>query len=296
MALNEGFITAYDGVRLSYTMLGTGGNTIVIPNAVHMIDSFQGLASRHTVIFFDLRNRGRSESVGDRKLLARGIHHDVDDIEAIRQDFGVEKFTLLGHSYVGLTAILYAMKFGRSLDRVIQIGPSQSRAGTQYPAHLTCVDATFVAFMNKLSQLHQNKTENPLEAGRKFWDALRELMVFRPADAEKINWTPYRYPNELNFMPHWMENLSPSIQALKLSADDLSNVKMPVLVIHGRKDRQSPYGAGREWALTLPNGRLITIEDAAHVPWIEAPELIFDSIETFLQGVWPEVAEQVRSL
>jgi pimeloyl-ACP methyl ester carboxylesterase len=133
-------------------MLGTGGNTIVIPNAVHMIDSFQGLARGHRVIFFDLRNRGRSESVADRKLLTHGIHHDVDDIEAIRHHFGVEKSALLGHSYVGLTAVLYAMKFGRCLDRVIQIGPVQLRAGSQYPAHLTCVDAAFAAFMNKLSQ------------------------------------------------------------------------------------------------------------------------------------------------
>jgi pimeloyl-ACP methyl ester carboxylesterase len=97
-------------------------------------------------------------------------------------------------------------------------------------------------------------------------------------------------------MVHWTENLSPSIQALNLSDEDLLKVKMPVLIIHGKKDRQSPYGAGRDWALMLPNARLVTIEDAAHVPWIEAPGLVFDSIETFLQGRWPDAAEKVHSL
>ena len=37
-------------------------------------------------------------------------------------------------------------------------------------------------------------------------------------------------------------------------------------------------------------GRLVTVENAAHVPWIEAPEKVFGCIETFLDGMWPEAA------
>jgi pimeloyl-ACP methyl ester carboxylesterase len=48
--------------------------------------------------------------------------------------------------------------------------------------------------------------------------------------------------------------------------------------------------------LILPNARLVTVENAAHVPWIEAPEKVFGSIETFLDGAWPEAAEVVKSL
>src|SRR5437667_10930358 len=39
------------------------------------------------------------------------------------------------------------------------------------------------------------------------------------------------------------------------------------LTVHGTKDRSSPYGGGREWALMLPNARLLTIENVAHAPW-----------------------------
>jgi pimeloyl-ACP methyl ester carboxylesterase len=59
-----------------------------------MFDSFQHLAEHRTVIFFDSRNRGGSDSVGDRSKLARGIHHDVDDLEAVRRHFGTEVCTL----------------------------------------------------------------------------------------------------------------------------------------------------------------------------------------------------------
>jgi len=46
----------------------------------------------------------------------------------------------------------------------------------------------------------------------------------------------------------------------------------------------------------LPNARLVTVENAAHVPWIEAPERVFGSIERFLDGAWPESGEDVKSL
>jgi pimeloyl-ACP methyl ester carboxylesterase len=40
----------------------------------------------------------------------------------------------------------------------------------------------------------------------------------------------------------------------------------------------------------LPNARLPTVENAAHVPWIEAPGRVFGAIRTFLDGAWPEGA------
>jgi pimeloyl-ACP methyl ester carboxylesterase len=65
---------------------------------------------------------------------------------------------------------------------------------------------------------------------------------------------------------------------------------MPVLVVHGINDRSAPYGAGRDWAALLPNARLLTVDNAGHVPWIEAPELVLGSIRTFLDGEWPALA------
>jgi pimeloyl-ACP methyl ester carboxylesterase len=33
--------------------------------------------------------------------------------------------------------------------------------------------------------------------------------------------------------------------------------------------------------------RLVTIENAAHLPWIESPEKVSRSIQIFLDGGWP---------
>jgi proline iminopeptidase len=286
---SEGYVTTSDGVRLFFRKLGTGSPAVIIPNAVHMFESFRRLADYRTIIFFDLRNRGASDSVSDSSKLAKGIQHDVDDLEAVRQYFGLEKVDMVGHSYLGLMVILYALQHPKHVNRVVQIGPAQPNAAKQYPSHLTGADQTLAVFAKKLG-------EEPRMACRDFWELIKVLMVAHPADASKINWTPCDYPNEIGFMKHWSENILPSILRLSLPAEEVRKVKAPVLTIHGARDRQAPYGGGREWALMLPNARLITVEDAAHVPWIEAPEKVFGSIETFLRGAWPQAAETVTSL
>lgn len=294
MPPDEGYATTEDGVRLFYRKLGNGPSTVIIPNAIHMFDSFQHLAGNRTVIFFDLRNRGRSDSVGDSARLTGGIHHDVDDLEAVRRHFGIDRVNAIGHSYVGLTVILYALKYPDHAGRLVQIGPVQPNARTQYPAHLTGADRTLAEFMGKLAEL-QKEEQSPQESCRKFWELIRVLYVANAVDAGKIHWTPCDYPNEyLHFMKHWMGNILPSIQALDLRPEQLSKVKAQVLTIHGRRDRQAPYGGGREWAAVLPDARLVTVEEAAHVPWIEAPEKVFGAIETFLDGAWPDAAEVVE--
>ena len=180
MLPSEGFITTPDGVRLFFQTLGSSQNFVIIPNAVHMFDSFKCLADNHTFIFFDLRNRGGSDAVSEHSKLARGIHQDVDDIEAVRRHFGIDRVVLLGHSYQGLGIVLYALKYPAHVHRLVQIGAMQPHAATQYPEHLTGADATLAEFHSKLAQLQQEWTSGePREMGMKFWALMRVLMVLR---------------------------------------------------------------------------------------------------------------------
>lgn len=48
--------------------------------------------------------------------------------------------------------------------------------------------------------------------------------------------------------------------------------------------------------MMLPEARLLTIEEGAHGPWIEAPDRVFGGIRPFLRGEWPEQAEIVAVL
>jgi pimeloyl-ACP methyl ester carboxylesterase len=139
----------------------------------------------------------------------------------------------------------------------------------------------------------QRQLEAPIEFCKKFWSLLRVIYVANSSDADKIKWERCDLQTELNFMKYWLEHLAPSIQGVKLTASDLTAVNSPVLTVHGTKDRSAPYGGARDWATMLPNARLLTIEGAAHAPWIEAPEQVLGPIQTFLAGSWPTAAEKV---
>lgn len=293
--MTDGFITTEDGVRLFYQKLGSGESTVLIPNGLYLFDEFKRFAEGRTLIFYDVRNRGRSDTIHDPLKLARGILNDIDDMEAVRRHFGMDRVDLIGHSYVGLMVGLYAMKHPDCVNRVVQIGPMQPYADKQYPAHLKYVDATTGEVFSKLGQMQkEGLTGSPEEICRKFSAVLALLCVVNPADAPKINWGRCELPNESGFMRYWMGSLVPSIQKLQVPEEEIANMKAPVLVVHGDKDRNAAYGGGRDWALLWPDARLLTVENAAHAPWVEGPEVVFGGIEMFLNGEWPEGARRVE--
>lgn len=66
----------------------------------------------------------------------------------------------------------------------------------------------------------------------------------------------------------------------------------PALVIHGGEDL-TPIESSREWVKALPLARLLTIQVAGHIPHLEAPEVFFPAVREFLDGEWPEGAEEL---
>jgi pimeloyl-ACP methyl ester carboxylesterase len=104
-------------------------------------------------------------------------------------------------------------------------------------------------------------------------------------------------PNEwpANFARHLQYHFG-AIQELDVSREDVARVRVPVLTIHGTWDRNAPYAAGREWAMTLPNARLLTVEGAAHQVTADAPDVVIGAIDGFVDGKWPAGAEQVKAL
>lgn len=299
MQSEEGSITLTDGAQLYFQRVGVGSATVLIPNGIYLIEDFQQFADGRTLVFYDVRNRGRSETVTDPTKLARGIEQDVDDIDAVRCHFGAVEVDLIGHSYVGLTVALYAMRYPAHVRRVVQIGPAQPDAAKKYPPELAFTDATMAEVMAEVGRMMQRPPEpgaDPVALCEKFWSVLRKMYVFNTAHAARIQWGRCDLANERNFMYYWQRFISPSIQALKLTAEDFAKATAPVLVVHGNKDRNAPCGGGKDWAMQLPNARLLTVPDAAHAPWIEAPELVLGSIRAFLDGDWPSGAEEVTSL
>ena len=88
------------------------------------------LAPRHTVVRFDLRGHGEStpSPVGDPFVM-------VDDLEAVRRAVGVTRPAIVGHSFGGFLASVYAAKHGaRAVVNVDQAMRLAALAGMLKPA------------------------------------------------------------------------------------------------------------------------------------------------------------------
>ncbi|HEY7286583.1 MAG TPA: alpha/beta hydrolase [Vicinamibacterales bacterium] len=293
MTSNDGYLKTSEGYRLYFIRCGAGEPLLLVPHGVHLRDHFDRFANGRTMAFYDVRNRGRSEPL-EGTAVERGIHHDVDDLDAARRSFHAERIDVIAHSYMATMPILYALKYPEHVNRIVQIGPMPPDAAKEYPPELKNEDDTLRNVLARLGELERERsTTDPMEFCRKFWEVLGPLFVMDPADARKVRWDRCDAPNERNGMKYWTQTILPSIKALALTREMLGTISQPVLVIHGRKDRSSPYGGGLDWAASLGNARLLTVENAAHAPWIEAPDLVFGAIETFLEGNWPSSAVEV---
>jgi pimeloyl-ACP methyl ester carboxylesterase len=108
---------------------------------------------------------------------------------------------------------------------------------------------------------------------------------------------PCDMPNEwpANLERHFEHHFG-AVQRLDVPREAVARVRVPVLTIHGTWDRNAPYAAGREWAMTLPNARLLTVEGAAHQVTLDAPDIVIPAIDRFVGGAWPAGAERVTAL
>src|SRR6188474_237828 len=112
---NEGYIEAGAGVRLFYRLLGSGPDTLVMIHGGpgftmdYFLDDLSPLAARHTLLFYDQRGTGRSTLVSDSVSL--DAQRFVEDLEAIRKHFNIERLSLLGHSWGSAITALYSIRY-----------------------------------------------------------------------------------------------------------------------------------------------------------------------------------------
>jgi pimeloyl-ACP methyl ester carboxylesterase len=292
-AINEGYVSTDDGTRLFYQKTGHGSQVVIIPLRLYTFDSFKQLGDQFTVIAYDTRGRGRSDPIPDDQKAAKlSIQQDVADVERIRQHFNAKKVSLIGYSYLGLMIVMYAIDYPDRVERLVQLGPVPIKFGTEYPDNLTAKDdpgdPKLLQELRRLRSEENYHVTHPKEYCEKEWSYTRVGLVGNPVNADKVSARPCEMPNEwpINLTKHF-ENSFASVQKLNLSKEKIAAVKVPVLTIHGTKDRNAPYGAGREWALTLPNARLLTIKEGAHQSFDEFREIVVPAVRTFLAGNWP---------
>lgn len=287
----EGFITTDDGVRLYYIARGSGPDVLVAPIAFYLAPHLLDPLSEHRrVILYDPRNRGASEAAD---LSTVSLDRQVEDLEALRKELGIEKMALLGWSGLGMEMAVYTLRYPQHVTRLIQMSavPSaasimremgDARAEQEDRAALDALDARGDAGEFNDSPDEYCRLRNALTDPTNFVD---------PALAKHV-------PDVCVHENEWPKNLWPYFGALLPSfgdydwRDELHDLDVPRLVIHGREDG-IPLAGAEAWAAGYDNARLLVLSPAGHFPHVEQREATLAAINTFLDGEWPDDAVAV---
>jgi proline iminopeptidase len=113
-------IVELNGVRLYTRQVGDGPSVVVLhggPGAHHdyLLPQYDRLAARRAILYYDQRGGGRSAVPRD---VAVGWREHVADLEALRNHWRFDRLTLLGYSWGGLLAVLYALEHPNRIARL----------------------------------------------------------------------------------------------------------------------------------------------------------------------------------
>jgi proline iminopeptidase len=121
--LREGYVSLDNG-NIYYKIIGEGKPIVFIhggPGLTHdyFISYFNDLVNHgYQLIFYDQRGNGKSKSFEiDNKYI--NINEFTLDIETLKNELGLDKIILLGHSMGGFFAINYSRNFLENVEKIV---------------------------------------------------------------------------------------------------------------------------------------------------------------------------------
>lgn len=236
-------------------------------------------ADQCALVFYDHRCNGRSAGAEVSSMTWENLTADAD---ALRQALGYQKWAVLGHSFGGMVALEYALRYPDRLSHLILMD--------------TCGDIRWAHEKAPELLAERGFPSDKVETARRFLNGQiepNEMMssLMKLADA-------YNYRTSfLQTLKQLLTNPLPKLrpEALIYCAqhllkgwtvmDRLDEIKTPTLVIAGRHDFQFPPEHQEQLAAGLPTSRLVIVDEAGHNPHMEKPaEVIKELIAFFKQG------------
>ena len=254
------------------------------PGAHHdyLLPQMLHLAERYDVIFYDQRGGGRSRS-DDREPV--GWRTNVADLAAAVREFNLDPLSIVGYSWGGLLAVLYALE---AADDGSLLAPSR----------LVLIDPAPLArkYRQQFEAEFARRQQGP--AIQRMRDELAQSGL-RDSDPDAWRQANFELGVAGYFVhPENARNLTPFRvigriqQSVWESLGDydliprLGKIGCPALVVHGRDD-PIPVESSIESARAM-NARLVLLDDCGHVPYVEQPARLFSAVDVFLAESDPQ--------
>jgi proline iminopeptidase len=249
------------------------------PGASHdyLLPQMLRLGSAHDLLFYDQRGGGRSRT-DDQAPVTWQVQ--VDDLAAVVTEFALDPLTLVGYSWGGLLALLYLVAATegrvRRPARLVLIDPA--------PASRTWREQFEATFQQRQSGVEiQAMREELAQSGLRESDpAAHRQRAFELsvagyfADATRArDLTPFRVTGRVQ------QSVWESLGDFDLVPSLERAVKVPTLLVHGWHD-PIPVESSLAVARAL-HARCVVLEASGHVPYVEQPDTLFETIEQFLR-------------
>ena len=293
--IHEGFVDAR-GEMIYYEIIGRGAPLVIVhggPGASHdyFLPYLLPLARHNELVFIDERGSGRSQKLADPAGYT--AENMVEDVEAVRQALSLGKITLLGHSYGGVLAQAYALKYQRNLTHLILCStfPSTSQ-----------MNEVFAKMKEKMSPELRDRLDK-MEKDGLFGHGLPYEQNRYTDDYMKAAWGegyfPYVYQNhpDANYDPiaqgvmswdlyrkMWGSDgefvIDGNLKSVEY-VDKLHTIHVPTLILVGDHDECDPL-LSREMHQKIGGSRLVILPKSGHMTFVDQPDLFIGSVDTFL--------------
>ena len=260
-----GYCTSADGTRIAYAVMGEGP-ALVRPS--HWLTHLEhdlttpvwrhvplGFAHGRRLVRFDARGHGLSQRNPPEISFARW----VEDLEAVVDALGLERFSLLGISQSASTAIEYAVRHPDRVDRLIVYGGfargpllwSRDRARQEERVRM------IRAIVRDGWGSRDERARQWFTTGFIPGATAEEQHAFN--DLQRVSATPEVTERHLE----------------ALSGIDvrhrLPQVTAPTLVLHCRDDPTVPQHLGQEIAAGIPGAAFVSLDSPNHLALVHEP-------------------------
>jgi proline iminopeptidase len=270
-------------VSLAVTVVGRGSPILLMhggpgPDQWTLLP-FRRLADRFTLVFYDHRANGRSTGAPETMTW----DNLTADPDALRERLGIERWTVLGHSFGGHVALEYALRYSDRVDHLVLV---DTAADTWWSREHAADILEARGYGAGLVEQTRRFFTGRIEPG----EMLPTLIRLRNAYHHRHGLSLLRLMARDMLAGEWRTAMQPEalIQSGRVLLDGwsimdrLGEITAPTLVIGGRDDFLFPPECQAQLAAGIPGARLRIIERSGHNPHSEEPERTMAEVRDFL--------------
>jgi pimeloyl-ACP methyl ester carboxylesterase len=221
---------------------------------------------------FDLRGWGNSDKPRDEHYALRD---QAGDICAFVREFGLRDVTLIGHSMGGGIALLAALDLLKHADVLRSLVLIDGLALPQRIPWFIWIARNPLLGPLVLRYLPPRLLIRII-LHQAFHDPCKIEDKAIEAYAVNVDSPEGRYALHMTAKQIIPDDLQQIVARYK-------NIKVPTLIVWGNNDKIIPFERGEKLKATIPNSRLLPIDECGHIPHEEKPEAVISVIHAFLR-------------